>query len=232
MRLSPLLKQKLADVLLPSVPPILCASIGRVASSIVQQALVRQQSNRRFGPLRAVPHGFAREPVWTLRGVRFRSGAIYVTHDVPYELVASPRLKIVFLYGRPSDTILSLVRRYRDRGPRWMDKHFEHMHARGAYNEMLHRDVLRLGERIEAWPAVRNANILGLRYATLWDNLGLLSDFVGFEVGLPARVERNFLDIDPAIVAMARKNYQELDLQESRLPDYFFTNSEKVPCRD
>jgi hypothetical protein len=223
MKLTAFLKLKLAEALLPEFPPILCASIGRVASSAVQQALGRERSNAIFGFSTNVPRVFVREPAWNLKGVRFRPGAIYVTHDLPYNLVPSPRLKIVFIYGRPSDTVLSLVRRYQTKGSTWMDRHFAHMHANGTYEELLQRDVLRIGEQIEAWPALRNADVLGMRYAALWDNLNVLSEFVGLPVTLPPWVERNFQDINPAIVSIARENYREQDMKEARLPDYFLS---------
>lgn len=203
---------------------------------MVRVALGDGRRNIRFGPFHSIPRSFLYEPAWELKDTRFRPGAIHCTHDFPYNLAPPRKLKVVFLYGRPSDTVLSLVRRYGQMGPGWMERHFAHMHACGPYKEMIQRDVLRIGEQLEAWPAVRNANVLGLRYASLWDNIDKLSEFVGFEVTLPHRIERNFQDIDPAIVAMARENYRQPDILEARLPDYFFTqpsrNSSVVdtPC--
>ncbi len=190
---------------------------------MLRQALANARRGARFGPLHYVPRSFLYEPAWELKGFHFRPGAIHFTHDLPYQLIAPSSLKVVFLYGRPSDTILSLLRRYSDLGPEWMNRHFAHMHARGTYHEIIQRDVLQIGEQIEAWRAVRNANVLGLRYSTLWDNIDRLSEFVGFPVTLPERRERNFLDINPALIAMVRENYREPDRLEAQLPDYFFT---------
>jgi hypothetical protein len=228
MKFKAVLRLKLAEALLSKSPPILCASIGRVASTAVQQALAHERSKAIFGTS-TVPRIFVREAAWELKGIRFRPGGVYVTHDLPYDLIPSPGLKIVFLYGRPSDTVLSLVRRYQTKGSGWMVRHFAHMHANGTYGELLQRDVLRLGEQIDAWPALRGANILGMRYAGLWDNLRILSEFSGLSLTLPPWVERNFLDINPAIVAIARENYREQDMKESRLPDYFLSSQQKEP---
>lgn len=190
---------------------------------MLRQALGSARRELRFGPLHSVPRSLLYEPVWELKSAHFRPGAIHFTHDVPYQLTAPSCLKVVFLYGRPSDTILSLVRRYSDSGPEWMNRHFAHMHAWEPYREIVQRDVLRIGEQIKAWPAARNANVLGLRYGMLWDNIDRLSEFVGFPVILPERRERNFSDINPALVAMVRENYRELDRLEAQLPEYFFT---------
>jgi hypothetical protein len=224
MRPGALLKLKLAEVLLREMDPILCASIGRVASTRVAQTLVRERSKAIFGFCRYVSRTFIREPAWDLKGVRFRPGAVYKTHDFPYDLIAPPRLKIVFLYGRPSDSVLSLVRCYESKGPAWMERHFAHMHADGSYGELFQRDVLRIGEQIEAWSGVRNANVLGIRYSALWDKIEILNRFVGFDVRLPPWIERNFMDINPAIVAIVRENYRELDMKEADLPDHFLSS--------
>jgi hypothetical protein len=233
-----LFKRKLSEVLLRGSVPILCASISRVGSTVLQHSLERGRRSTLFGFGRYLQRALIREGAWELKGVHFRPGVIHVTHDLPYDLIAPLDLKVIFLYGRPSDTILSLVRRYSTKGPPWMKRHFAHMHANGDYHELLQRDVLRIGEQIEAWPAAKNANILGMRYATLWANVDILSQFVGFSVNLPPWVERNFLDIDPTIVAIVRENYREPDEKEARLPDYFFslpresrTSVRQVACR-
>jgi hypothetical protein len=95
------------------------------------------------------------------------------------------------------------------------------MHADGHYGELLHRDVLRLGEQIDAWGAVRNANVLGMRYEKLWDNLDVLSEFVGFQIKMPPQTRRSFSEMNPDIVALARKSYRDVDEREAALPDYF-----------
>jgi hypothetical protein len=223
MRPIPFLKLKLAETLLGHVSPILCASIGRVASTAVQRALEQEKSNAVFGFSNNFGRALVREKAWNLKGVRFRPGAVYKTHDFPYHLAAAPRLKIIFLYGRPSDSILSVVRCHATHGPAWIERHFANMHANGDYRELLQRDVLRIGEQLAAWRAVRNLDVLGMRYAALWDNVDILSNFVGFRVPLPSRIERNFLDLNPAIVAIARENYRALDRKEARLPDYFYS---------
>ena len=231
MKFNALLRLKLAEVLLSGSPPILCASIGRVASTAVQRSLAHERSKAIFGTS-TVPRIFVREAAWELKGIRFRQGGVYVTHDLPYDLIPSPGLKIIFLYGRPSDTVLSLVRRYETKGSGWMDRHFAHMHAKGAYSELLQKDVLRLEEQIDAWPALRGVNILGMRYAGLWDNLNILREYIGLPLTLPPWVERTFRNINPNIVSIARENYREQDRKESLLPDYFLSLRQDEPGGD
>lgn len=223
MKPIPFLKLKLSETLLNKLPPLLCASIGRVASTAVQRAFEQQRSQAIFGRSNAFLRTLVGEKVWDVEGVRFRPGAVYKTHDFPYRITEVPRLKIVFLHGRPSDSVLSLIRCSGEYGTEWMERHFAHMHADGGYDELLQRDVLRLGEQLAAWSAVRNLDVLSMRYSTLWDHAAVLNKFVGFKVPLPVRRKRDFLDVNASIVAIARENYAELDKQESLLPDYSFS---------
>jgi hypothetical protein len=211
----------LARFLPSDAVPILCPSIGRVGSKLLWLSLIHHRSQALFRFGRSAGRRLILDATWELKGTQFRHGAVYKTHDFPYDLVASPLLKVVFLYGRPSDSALSVVRCHATKGPTWVGRHFAHMHADGAYDELLHRDVLRLGEQIDAWRAVRGAEVLGLRYETLWDHTDVLSEFVGFPVTLPHRKQRGFADMDPETVALARASYEELDVRVSRLPDYF-----------
>jgi hypothetical protein len=223
VRLHSSLKGILARFLPGDAVPILCSSIGRNGSKLLFQSLYRGRARALLGFDRFVGRRLFVEGAWDLKGMRFRHGCLYKTHDLPYDLVASPSLRVVFLFGCPSDSVLSVVRCHETKGAGWVDRHFAHLHADGPYDELLHRDVLRLGEHIDAWRAVGNADVLGLRYETLWDHARVLSDFVGFPVQLPARKVRSFADMSPHTVALARASYEDLDMRVSRLPDYFFS---------
>ena len=156
-----------------------------------------------------------------LKDARFRRGGVYKTHDFPHHLSVATPVRVVFLYGRPSDSVLSLIRCHDSKGAAWIQRHFAHMHADGDYSELLRRDVLRIGEQITAWRTAGNADILGLRYETLWENVEVLSDFVGFRVTLPPRIARSLSTVKPDIVALARATYETLDIAVSALPDHF-----------
>ena len=158
---------------------------------------------------------------WDLAAASFQPCGVYKTHDLPYELAEHGSLKVVFLYGRPSDSIISVMGRYKTHGMDWVDRHFAHMHATGSYDELLHRDVLRIGEQIEAWSKARNANILGIRYETLWENVGVLNEFLGYKIQLPEKKTRQSVNADVDTVRLARRTYASLDQKVANLPDYF-----------
>jgi hypothetical protein len=219
-----LVKLAVSPLLPRAAVPIVCASIGRVGSTLVYRTLAGDRAAALFGARSLAGPLLIRGVIGELKDARFRRGGVYKTHDFPHHLVAATPLRVVFLYGRPSDSVLSLIRCRDTKGAAWMRRHFAHMHADGSYGELLQRDVLRIGEQITTWRAARNADILGLRYETLWKNVGILSDFVGFRVNLPSRVERLFADLPPEIVGRARATYESLDSAVSALPDYFHSS--------
>jgi hypothetical protein len=203
-----------------ATPPILSPSIGRVGSTMLWQALVSSRARALLGSYRSSDWRLISAMRWSLRGARFQPGTVCKTHDFPDDLATSGPLRIVFLFGRPSDVVLSVLRCRDTKGLAWISDHLSHMHARGGLDEILDRDVLRLEEQVDAWLAVRGFDILCLKYEALWENRQVLNDFVGFDVVLPARVERDFPDLDPAIVRRARETYAALDRKIAALPDH------------
>ncbi len=201
-------------------PPILCPSIGRVGSTLLWQALVSSRARSVLGRYHPTDWLRISRMRWRLRHARFPRGTVTKTHDLPYDLKVQGPLNIVFLFGRPSDVVLSVLRCRESKGQAWIDDHLRHMNAAGRLDDVLDRDVLRLEEQVDAWLALRGVNILSLKYETLWENCDRLSAFVGYEVRLPDRSERGFDDLDPATVARARATYAALDAQVAALPDY------------
>jgi hypothetical protein len=203
--------------------PIVSTSMGRVGSTLLYNSLVDGRLNSIFGTIDPTKRPLLATSCWNLNELRWRPAAIYKSHDLPPIAMAPKRVRIVFLYGTPSDVALSLVRAWRLKGREWMLDHFLHMHAIGTFDELLERDVLQLGIRLSTWPNYRGAETLCLRYEALWNKLEVLEEFVGFRVQLPPWKKREFSDIDPAVVDKARSTYRALDEVASKLPDVRWT---------
>lgn len=198
--------------------PVLSASIGRVGSTILWQALVRSRAKHLMGSYLPIDWPIVSHGCWDLHAYRPRRGSICKTHDFPYDLSARHRLRTIFLFGTPSDAALSVYRCMESEGPDWIDDHFAHMHADGGFDALLKRDVLRMEEQIDAWRSVTSRKVLCLNYSALWDNVDLLSDFIGFPVSLPVKKERSFDTLPPELVAQARQAYARLDAKVAALP--------------
>lgn len=202
-------------------PPILCASIGRVASTMLYRSIVEGRARAILGSFNPADAAHIGTTSWTLRNARLRSGTVSKTHDLPYALDPTAPLKIVYSFGRPSDTVLSVLRKVQVAGETWRDRHLANMHALGSLEEVVERDVLRLGEQIEAWRAVTGAPLLAIHYEALWDVRPMLEDFLGFTISLPEKRTRGFADLDPVTVARVRRFYAGLDEMVAGLPPYW-----------
>ena len=161
-----------------------------------------------------------RDYAWDLSTAVFRPGVVYKTHALADELPRGCSAKVVFLFSAASESALS-VYSCRDRyGDAWIAEHLAHMGADGNFDELGDRDILRFDRQIESWLSGEHDNVLGLRYETMWDNLNVLSDHVGFTVGLPPRQPRKSLGhIDSTIIKKFTATYHELDEKIAALPD-------------
>lgn len=200
--------------------PILSASIGRVGSTLTWQALVRSRARDLLGSYQGIDWRIISDTCWDLEDYQPRRGRVCKTHDFPDRLGVRQDLKIVFLFGPPSDAALSVYRCMTSEGPAWIADHFRHMHANGAFEDLLKRDVLRMEEQIDAWHHVSRHSVLCLNYTALWDNVDILSEYVGFRVELPQRRDRGFDDIDPALRDLAKATYAKVDAKVANLPSY------------
>lgn len=209
-----------------SNPPILCPSIGRVGSTMLWKALVQSRAQALLGNYRPGDWSRISRMAWDLAGQHFDSGTICKTHDFPYELNLEQPLRIVFLFGRPSDVILSVLRCHREMGAVWTEDHLRHMHARGQFEDIIDHDALRLEEQIEAWLSLRGADVLCLNYGALWEHARMLDSFVGFSVTLPDRIERQFDDIASETVRRVRQTYAHLDGRIAKLPSFQLVRKE------
>jgi hypothetical protein len=223
-RLGVLLKQPARALryarLAGDAPPILCASIGRVGSTLSWDALIRSRAHAMLGAYHPTDWRRISAMRWNLKGARLKAGRVYKTHDFPDDLAFDRPMRILFLFGRPSDVVLSVLRCRETEGEAWIADHLRHMHSSGRIDEILDRDVLRIEEQIDAWFALRGADILCLKYDALWERRDMLSDFVGFDVALPARKARDVVDLDADLVARVRDAYARLDAKVDALPDH------------
>jgi hypothetical protein len=116
--------------------------------------------------------------------------------------------------------VLSVLRCRETEGEAWIAEHLRHMHSREGLEAILEREVLRLEEQIDAWLALRGADILSLKYDALWDRCAMLGEFVGFDVALPARAARSVAVLDPNLIARVREAYAMFDARVAALPDH------------
>lgn len=214
--------RKLLKGFLPSTqPPILVASMGRTGSTLIYASLVEGMVVKRFGIRSPRLGGLVRETAWRLCGASYRNGRVYKTHDFPEGLKPGERPLVVFLYGSASDAARSVLRCDTVYGCDWIKEHLEHLRAKGAFEDIPDRDVLRFGEQLDAWLSCEIVPVLALRYEDLWTSGAeqKLSRFVGFPVRLPVRRARESTGMELGETSgKLMATYAELDARVAALP--------------
>ncbi|WP_136659790.1 hypothetical protein [Nitratireductor sp. XY-223] len=207
-------------------PPLLNASFGRTGSSMVYRATADGLARLQFGRLALIPdvRRSVRKAAWKLGQERLQRGYVYKTHDMPGGLNQTDA-RIVFIFGSAVDAALSVYNLRQHAGREWVEQHLDHLNASGPFEELFERDIMRIAEQLQAWTTSTTLEVLCLRYETIWDNQGALSDFAGFPVRLPGRRERSARTVSPDLRRKAEQLYGELDRTIEELPDAFIAGA-------
>jgi hypothetical protein len=221
--------RKMKRVIQESLPsryaPIVVASMGRAGSTLVHDSLCSGMAAARFPYAQGIGIRIVRDYAWNLGEVRLYNGVVYKTHALAQELPPDSKARVVFLYGRASNAVLSVLSCNERYGSEWIEAHFEHLRAQGSLEELPTKDVLRIEEQVNGWLSGTRQPVLGLRYETLWDHIGVLSDFAGFPVTLPQRRPRSgALSVGEATRNVVMRSYASLDERINKLPDYVLIN--------
>lgn len=203
-------------------PALVVASFGRAGSTVVWDALRMAMARARLGPLASTNPEVCSGLAFNFpQGDALRPGIVYKTHDYPDMMVASRRVRAVFLFGSAVEAALSVHEQKALRGEGWVRQHFHHLHRPYRYDALLDADVLGMRDQCVAWMGYTASPVLCLRFEALWDNVDRLSEFCGLEVRLPARKPRKTKEVSPDLLARAKATYAPLDAALAALPDCF-----------
>ncbi len=221
-RLKTFVKRRMQSITASDLNPVIVASMGRAGSTLIYDALNKGMGMARFGEETYRNGRFVRDVAWTLSKARFRNGVVYKTHDFPHDLTAAQNVRVVFTFGIPSDAARSVLGCNTKYGRAWIEEHFEHLRANGTFDQICDRDVLRFGDQLDSWTALKSIPVLGLKYESLWQSGAqqALSRFVGFPVTLPERKNRESAAMDLGEAGeKLMKTYANLDARVAAMPD-------------
>ena len=118
----------------------------------------------------------------------FNAGCVYKTHLYPTDY--PKKCKVVFTFGDPLSIILSVYDKSVN-DPRWGSAHFANFDANfNDFNDLLKKDVLNLENMFDCFYKEQTCDIICLRYETLWENVDIISNFLGWSFELPEKRER------------------------------------------
>jgi hypothetical protein len=191
-------------------PAIVVASMGRAGSTLV------------FTALRDASFGRPTEPFLVdLEGATLEAGMVYKTHDFPEGLRNHTNVRAVFLFGSASDSAKSVYLQEQKLGRQWIDRHFAHLHTDQPFEELFERDVLRIGDQLEAWTNCDHTPVLGVHFDAIWDNVDRIRNFTGLDLVLPQRRERQAKILPPGLQAKSERTYGTLDARIDKMPKVF-----------
>jgi len=156
---------------------LVLASMGRCGSTLLFKALGANFDRIKFDK--------------DLKSI-YDDGTLVKTHD--FALDEMQNYKAIYLFGDPRDVAISA----HTKGKVNTNKHYSHMHAsmnykkaRGRDQSFFNKDTLRLSDNFNSWYKQQSCPLITIKYETLYDNLDVLNDFLGFEVILPPHRQRS-----------------------------------------
>lgn len=176
-------------------PKIVVASSGRAGSTMLYDALTDSLLLSRFGVSQKYRVGRALKRyvaghVYSLDKLNDSPFVICKTHDLQMN-APKGRYKYIFIYGDPLESALSVEKMVNKAGKLWFYEHQKHLRASGSYADLYDHDVLNYRNQLTGWLNSSRDDLLCMDYEDLWEKRNELSRFVGFEVDLPVRKQRD-----------------------------------------
>lgn len=177
-------KNLLAPVVSKAKIAVVVNSFGRSGSTVLYESVIASAARGTSAGERII-----RGAAWRLDRTALARGRVYKTHDYPQAAMASAR--VLYVFGDPIDAARSLIGMVERMGQRWMVEHCTHLRVPPVEPAaLLERDALSVAEHLTAWSQPRGGRTALIRYEAMWDHRSEISDFLGFEVTLAPRVER------------------------------------------
>jgi len=179
--------------------PIVIASTGRSGSTLLYESIIESYIVYRYPFLSKVnilknifkkaAGGFLDR----LADIRNMPQPVLKTHSL-YDSLYAKTAKYIFVYGDPLDSARSVVRVVKEKGTIWLDEHLYHLESCGYLDDIYENDILNYENQIMSWDAKSSINILSIPYESIWDKSRVISDFIGFDLFLPAKKSRKAND--------------------------------------
>ena len=196
---------------------IILTSYGRSGSTMLYESLVKSKYHKSLFSF--VIERSIKEHYMHNDNLPFiKRNTIIKTHYSQEKLVIfKGKYKLINIISKPSDVIKSLYILHKDK-PNIYKRHFKNLGIIDELNfdNIFSRDILNLEKRMEEYK--NNKNCLTIKYEYLWDNADVLSDFVGYKVYLPKKINRRASELKDDVPMHL---YHNLDKYYDSLEDYF-----------
>ncbi len=207
-------------------PCIIVASNGRSGSTLMFDALWAACKRRHWfrRPTASFQESLASAPL--------TAGSLVKTHDYPDGLRGRENVKVLFCFGPTKASALSVYSAVERYGRDWVNQHFEHLHAKGPFDDLFKYDVLNQVEQLKQWGTFQEVPVLCLSYDAIWRRQNDVEDFLHLKFTLPERVERARKSIPDDLLAKASQVYDPIDEVVAELPELFLASPEHSDVLD
>ena len=225
-----IIRRAVLPLVFNGVPRIIIASTGRAGSTMLFEATAQGLIWSRFGckPDTVLGKALTRSSsgyVARLSSIDRQTYAVYKTHDT-FNLLPRGDYKVIFVYGDPLESAMSVDRIVREKGESWFVQHQYHLHGAGELRDLFNKDVLNYAGHLKDWLGQYREGVLCVDYDDLWISQAEISSFLGFQLQLPLRRPRRTIEsnaiIDHELFAdlrrmkdMLKHNYQRRDFELS-----------------
>ena len=176
---------------------IIITSTGRSGSTMLFNAIAEGLIRKKIGSVSTLLFGgmfksFSSSYLEKMSDINSLDFVVYKNHEPYIKKYNNINSQIyLFVYGDPLDSALSVSSVVNKKGVSWFYKHQKNLGGTGSYDNMYKKDVLNYEEIMNSWLKAKESNILCIEYDDLWENEVAISNFIGFDVKLPDRLNRS-----------------------------------------
>ena len=179
------------SVFFPGIQPVVIASTGRAGSTLLFDAVASSAAADRFAFLPKALRGFlqriASDTLVRISDIESHNAPFLKTHDL-FRPEFADSAKYIFVFGEPLEAAKSVAQMGEKHGSAWIEEHIYHLAGQGTPYEVLDKDVLNYEAQLKSWGNAEGVFVV--HYDDLWGKREDLSQFLGFDLALPARRER------------------------------------------
>jgi hypothetical protein len=141
---------------------------------------------------KGVAQSLERPAFTNLDDIIFKRGFVYKTHSSPPTKIKNRYVKFIYIYSDPYDVVASLYRKNEMTDGEWIRKHSSNFGKKvNSVEEAIRGDKIGIKKNYLKWSRLSENKLAMVKMDYLWEKIDKLSDFVGFDVSLPPKRERN-----------------------------------------
>lgn len=198
--------------------PILVTSYGRSGSGLLYRTLKDSVaryavlSNRIGLSINSLDHDF-------------KKGFVYHSHSFPRVQFPSPAPRIIYIYSNPLQAVFSTY--HAAFMGDWWDRHCAAFGLQPPFPDprcLFERDLFDFKGHFESWLRLQSAEVLFVKYESLWSHISRVEEYVGCKIDLPIQKQRKTKQSEIRNTERIEATYCDLIRMVRRMPPVLLVN--------